>query len=140
MPEVQQLVDPSRFFGVQLRPVAAQKSRMRNAAGVTPVCWAGGNASLDEGNGEPKCVLLSGCGTAPEFTGTGRLSVRLADDVLAEESTTLKYLRLRNGDFELYRSIYLVIKGERHEITTDALPVDYLNQGEVVRGEDNEGP
>ena len=96
--------------------------------------------SLDEGNREPKSVLLSGRGTVPEFTGTGRLTVRLADDVLVDESTTLKYLRLRNGDFELYRRIYLVIEGERHEITIDTLPADYLNQGEVVGGEDNEGP
>ena len=32
-----------------------------------------------------------------------------ADDVLVEASPTLKYLRSRNGHFELYRSVYVVL-------------------------------
>ena len=45
-----------------------------------------------------------------------------ADDVVMETSSTLKYLRLRNGDYSCYKSVFLVIDGERHEITMDSLP------------------
>ena len=42
-----------------------------------------------------------------------------ADDVVAEPSTTLKYLRLRTGDYHLYKRVFIVIEGQRHEITMD---------------------
>ena len=42
-----------------------------------------------------------------------------ADDVVTEPSTTLKYLRLRNGDYHLYKRVFIVVEGQRHEITTD---------------------
>ena len=45
-----------------------------------------------------------------------------ADAVEVEKSTTLKYLRLRNADYTCYTSVYLVLDGERHEITMDTLP------------------
>ena len=45
-----------------------------------------------------------------------------ADDVLIETSPTLKYLRLRNGDYSCYKTVFLMIDGNRHEITMDALP------------------
>ena len=53
-----------------------------------------------------------------------------ADDVLVEASPTIKYLRSRNGHFELYRSVYVVPEGQKYEITTDILPTNYLPTGE----------
>ena len=32
-----------------------------------------------------------------------------ADDVVVEDSQTLKYLRLRNGDYRCYKSVFLVL-------------------------------
>ena len=46
-----------------------------------------------------------------------------SDDVAIETSHTLKYLRLRNGDYSCYKTVFLVIDGKRQEITLDALPV-----------------
>ena len=46
------------------------------------------------------------------------------DDVIVAPSTTLKYLRLRNGDYACHSSVFLVIAGQRHEITMDGLPED----------------
>ena len=37
-----------------------------------------------------------------------------ADDVLIETSPTLKYLRLRNGDYSCYKTVFLMIDGNRH--------------------------
>ena len=45
-----------------------------------------------------------------------------ADDVVVETSPTLKYLCLKNGDYSCYKTVLLVIDGNRHEITMDALP------------------
>ena len=45
-----------------------------------------------------------------------------ADDVVTETSHTLKYLRLRNGDYSCYETVLLVIDGKPHEITLDVLP------------------
>ena len=49
-----------------------------------------------------------------------------ADDVLVGASPTLKYLRSRNGHFEPYRSVHVVLEGQKYEITTDILPTNYL--------------
>ena len=49
-----------------------------------------------------------------------------ADDVLVEASPTLKYLRSRNGHFELNRSAYVVLDRQEYESTTDILPTNYL--------------
>ena len=43
-----------------------------------------------------------------------------ADDLVTEASSTLKCLRLRNGDYHLYKRVFVVIEGQRHEITMDA--------------------
>ena len=55
-------------------------------------------------------------------TASFNLRVVAADDIEVEDSATMKFLRLRNGDFALPKSVFLVVDGERHEITIDALP------------------
>ena len=86
--------------------------------------------SSDASNGEPETVSLSVQATAGLPTATARVTVISVDDVVIEVSPTLKYLLSHNGYFELYRSVYVVLEGERYEITTDALPVGYLGSGE----------
>ena len=55
---------------------------------------------------------------------TARLQVLLADGVEVEPAKNRKYLRLRNADYVCYTSVFLVVDGERHEITVDSLPDD----------------
>ena len=43
----------------------------------------------------------------------------MADDLVSERSGTLRYLRLRSGDYKLYRRVFIVIDGQRHELTVD---------------------
>ena len=43
----------------------------------------------------------------------------MADDVVSECSGTPRFLRLRSGDYQLYRRVFIVIDGQRHEITVD---------------------
>ena len=43
----------------------------------------------------------------------------MADDLVSERSGTPRYLRLRNGDYKLYRRVFIVIDGQRHELTVD---------------------
>ncbi|MYC36833.1 MAG: hypothetical protein F4X66_07960 [Chloroflexi bacterium] len=50
---------------------------------------------------------------AATFTAT------LADEILVKDSSTIKYLHLRNGTFELRQSVFLVINGGEREITTN---------------------
>ena len=59
-----------------------------------------------------------------DITGSVKLEVISADDIQVEDSSERKYLRLRNGDYQCFKSVFLVIAGERHEITMDSLP-DY---------------
>ena len=75
---------------------------------------------------EPRRVNLTGSASLGAPTSQARLTVRLVDNVEIEDATSLKYLRLKNGDFELYKRVFLVIDGERHEITMDAeeVPTD----------------
>ena len=45
-----------------------------------------------------------------------------ADGIEVEDADTLKYLRLRVGDYQVPKSVFLIVDGERYEITQDALP------------------
>ena len=61
-----------------------------------------------------------------ESSGVPTVSANLmpASGIETEDSPTLKYLRLRNGDYSLPNRVFLIVNGQRHEITMDALPVD----------------
>ena len=68
-------------------------------------------------------------GISAHFVGgpasvSARVNVVPADRLEVEDSSTLEYLRLRNGDIELPNSVFIVIDGNRHEITVEALPGD----------------
>ena len=47
------------------------------------------------------------------------VTVQMADDI--ENSDTQKVLRLASGDFSCFKSVYLVVDGQRREIT---IPVE----------------
>ena len=57
---------------------------------------------------------------------TGEVSVRIikADSIEIAPSNSVKYLRLRSGDYEVNMEVYLVIDNRRMEITVDSLPAD----------------
>ena len=65
---------------------------------------------------------LRGSATFGPVTASARVSVTSADDIEVEESETVKYLRLKNGDFKIRKSVFLTVDGERREVTMDALP------------------
>lgn len=73
-------------------------------------------------NRAPQRVSLSGSASFEPPTASAYIKVFPADDIEVEDSTTLKYLRLKNGDFTLPKSVFLVANGKRTEITLDALP------------------
>ena len=61
--------------------------------------------------------------TIGTMTARATLQVDPVNDVVAEDSTTLKWLRLRNGDYPCYKSVYLVDSGgTKREITVETLP------------------
>ena len=49
------------------------------------------------------------------------LAVEPASDVVVEPSQTPRFLRLRDGDFICWKSIFLVVGGEKREITVATL-------------------
>ena len=72
---------------------------------------------------EPNVVSLSGHTTMGEVRITGNVTLRVtrADNIEVEDSETQKVLRLKNGDFTCFKSLYLVVDGERIEITVSAV-------------------
>ena len=59
---------------------------------------------------------------------TDSLEITTADRIEVEDAETPKYLRLKNGDFQLPQAVFLTIEGRRMEITLDSLPEDVLPQ------------
>ena len=49
--------------------------------------------------------------------GNVTVTVTRANDIEVEDSATEKVLRLRNGDFSCFKSVYLIVDGERMEVT-----------------------
>ena len=70
---------------------------------------------------EPKVVNLSVSGALGELTASVTLEVIPADDIQVEDSETPRYLRLRNGDYQCYKRVFLIVGGEKSEITVDVL-------------------
>ena len=66
---------------------------------------------------EPQRIELTASANFGALTSQASLRVWLVDNLEVEDSSTLKLLRLRDGDFELYKRVFLVIDGEKHEIT-----------------------
>ena len=69
---------------------------------------------------EPQRVKASITTGIPSIRATIRITP--ADKIEVEDAETLKYLRLRAGDFQLPQAVFLVVQGERFEITQDELP------------------
>ena len=67
-------------------------------------------------------VSLSGHATFAESTAKATLRVEPASDVIVEDSPTRKFLLLKNGEFICWKSVFLVVGGEKIEITVDHLP------------------
>ena len=73
-------------------------------------------------NTEPHVVNLSMSARAERPTASFTLEVIPADDIQVEDSESLRYLRLRNGDYQCYKRVFLIVGGEKMEITVDSLP------------------
>ena len=58
------------------------------------------------------------------MVGAVEVHVIPADKIEVEDAENLKYLRLKNGDFQLPQAVFLTIEGRRMEITLDAIPED----------------
>ena len=58
------------------------------------------------------------------ITGEVKIQIIKADSIEVAPSNSVKYLRLRSGDYEVNREVYLVIDNRRVEITVDSLPED----------------
>ena len=67
-------------------------------------------------------IALTGHKNFPAMTARATLQTEPASDVVVEPSQTPKFLRLRDGDFICWKSIFLVVGGEKREITVDTLP------------------
>ena len=76
----------------------------------------------DNDSPKPTPKSISGKGVLPPITGTATLTVIPADRVEVENSPTLKYLRLRNGDIKVPNRVFIVSECKRREITMDSLP------------------
>ena len=50
--------------------------------------------------------------------------VTAADGIVIEDTMGLRYLRLRSGDFSLPKRVFLVLEGQKFEITMEMLPTD----------------
>ena len=77
----------------------------------------------DEQPGEPDTVRLSGGASMGEVRIAGNLTLQVtrADNIEVEGSETQNVLRLKNGDFTCFKKLYLVVDGERIEITVPAV-------------------
>ena len=51
------------------------------------------------------------------ISGNLTVTVTRADNIEVEDSEIQKVLRLRNGDYSCFKTVYLVVDGQRHEIT-----------------------
>ena len=71
---------------------------------------------------ESRVVHLQMSGTSGWPTAEFNLSVIPEDGIEVEVSDNLECLRLRAGIVRLPQTLYLVVQGERLEITQDALP------------------
>ena len=61
--------------------------------------------------------------------GKMELTVLPADGIEIEDADNLKYLRLRVGDYQIPKRVFLIVEGERYEITQDALPDENPTDG-----------
>ena len=73
-------------------------------------------------NPKPVQVSLQPVNAGGTIASSITVEVIPADAVETEQSSTLKFLRLRNADYTSYTSVFLVVDGVRHEITMDTLP------------------
>ena len=80
---------------------------------------------------EPRSIEVSGSGTVPTPTARATLRIAYADDVVVEDSDTLKRLWRSDNNYYLVRKrVYMVVSGEKPvEITTDASAEDEAEYG-----------
>lgn len=77
-----------------------------------------------EGNipGKPRSAKLSSSGTIGAVSGHAVAHIIPADDIKVENSTSLQYLRLRDGDFSIPKRVLLMVDGKWTKISRDKLP------------------
>ena len=71
---------------------------------------------------ESKSVNIQASTTFEPMQAGTRVKILPTDRIEVEDSDTLQYLRLRNGDLQLRQKLFASIDGERTQITVDSLP------------------
>lgn len=71
---------------------------------------------------EQPAVSLSMSARAGSPTVSFTLTVIPADSIEVEDSPTLRYLPLKSGYFSLPKRVFLIVDGEKHDITSETLP------------------
>ena len=77
-----------------------------------------------EATDEPNQVSANAnpIGFQVRISGNLTVTVTRADNIEVEDSEIQKVLRLRNGDYSCFKTVYLVVEGQRHEITMPVQP------------------
>ena len=77
-----------------------------------------------EATDEPNQVSANAnpIGFQVRISGNLTVTVTRADNIEVEDSEIQKVLRLRNGDYSCFKTVYLVVDGQRHEITMPVQP------------------
>ena len=80
-------------------------------------------SSSEDTSAEPNHFNVDAGPVQSELQVSGKVTVTVtrADNIEVEDSQTQKVLRLRNGDFSVFKTVYLVVHGQRTEIT---MPVE----------------
>ena len=80
---------------------------------------------------EPRTIEISASVTLSPTTASATLRIAYADNVVVEDSDTLKRLwRSDHGYYLVRKRVYMVVSGEKPvEITTDASPQDEAEYG-----------
>ena len=80
-------------------------------------------ASSEDFSAEPRHYNVDAGSTtfSVQVSGNVTVTVTRADNIEVEDSQIQKVLRLRNGDYSCFKTVYLIVDGQRHEIT---MPVE----------------
>ena len=80
-------------------------------------------SETNDDQSEPRCISVDASPISWSFSiSEPTVQITPADRIEVEAAENLKYLRLRAGDFQLPQAVFLVVQGERFEITQDAIP------------------
>lgn len=79
---------------------------------------------MNDNSGRREIHKLAMTATAGTPSVRGKLTVTQVDEIKVEQSSTTRFLRLRNGDLQCTSRVSILVDGEWHELTVDELPSD----------------